>query len=315
MIICAGERTDIPQHYSDWLLNRFAAGYVVVRNPIFPEKLYRFELDPSVVDCVVFCSKDYAPLLDRLHEVTDRFNTYFFYTITAYGADIEPGVPAIDAAVRTLAALSDQVGRQRVVWRFSPILLTETYTKAIVHDAFERIAQAVAPHVSRCIFNFVRIYKKLAWNMPEACEVSPRDKRELVEGFSSTARALGMRLQGCCGDDGYADLGVEPPGCIDLSELGAANGVRFRRLAHRGMSPGCRCFDNRDIGAYETCPNGCRYCYANADHARARLSWLMHDPSSEMLCDRVRPGEVVVPGVQRGLLERGTGAAEQLSLF
>ena len=85
MINNTGGRTDTVQYYTDWLLRRFAEGYVLVRNPRFPEKVTRYELDPAVVDCVVFCSKNYAPILPRLHEITDRFSTYFFYTITAYG--------------------------------------------------------------------------------------------------------------------------------------------------------------------------------------------------------------------------------------
>ena len=96
MIINTGARTDTAQYYTAWLLNRFAEGFVYVRNPLFPHKVTRYELDPSVVDCVVFCSKNYAPLLPRLHEITERFNTYFHYTITAYGRDIEPGVPSIE---------------------------------------------------------------------------------------------------------------------------------------------------------------------------------------------------------------------------
>lgn len=81
------------QYYSDWLLRRFEEGYVLVRNPRYPHLVTRYDLSPDKVDCVVFCSKDYRPILPRLHEVTDRFPAYFFYTITAYGKDVEPGVP------------------------------------------------------------------------------------------------------------------------------------------------------------------------------------------------------------------------------
>ena len=85
MIINTGGRTDTVQYYSEWLLNRFSEGYVLSRNPLFPNKVTRYELTPDKVDCVVFCSKNYKPILSRLHEITDKFNTYFHYTITAYG--------------------------------------------------------------------------------------------------------------------------------------------------------------------------------------------------------------------------------------
>lgn len=71
MIINTGGRTDTVQHYTEWLLNRFSEGYVLSRNPLFPNKVTRYELTPDKVDCVVFCSKDYSPILPRLHEITD----------------------------------------------------------------------------------------------------------------------------------------------------------------------------------------------------------------------------------------------------
>lgn len=65
MIINTGGRTDTVQYYTEWLLNRFAEGYVLSRNPLFPNKVARYELIPDKVDCVVFCSKNYAPILPR----------------------------------------------------------------------------------------------------------------------------------------------------------------------------------------------------------------------------------------------------------
>ena len=92
MILNTGGRTDTVQYYSEWLLNRFREGYVLSRNPLFPNLVNRIELNPDTIDVVVFCSKDYSPILGRLHEINDRFNCYYHYTITAYGTDIEPRV-------------------------------------------------------------------------------------------------------------------------------------------------------------------------------------------------------------------------------
>ena len=81
MIINTGGRTDTVQYYTKWLLRRFSEGYVLVRNPLFPHKVNRYELTPDKVDCVVFCSKNYKPILPHLHEITDRFNTYFHLSL------------------------------------------------------------------------------------------------------------------------------------------------------------------------------------------------------------------------------------------
>ncbi len=166
MIINTGARTDTVQYFSEWLLNRFREGYVLVRNPMFPNNVTRYVLTPDKVDCVVFCSKNYAPILDRLHEITDRFNTYFQYTITAYGKDVEPGVPSIDESIATLKELSSMVGRERVAWRYDPILLTDRYTKDVHRRTFTRMAEDLTPYVGMCIFSFVDMYRKLDVILP-----------------------------------------------------------------------------------------------------------------------------------------------------
>ena len=102
MIINTGGRTDTVQYYTRWLLKRFEEGYVLSRNPLFQHKVTRYELTPDQVDCVVFCSKNYAPILPHINSITERFHTYFHYTITAYGKEIEPGVPGIDESMATL---------------------------------------------------------------------------------------------------------------------------------------------------------------------------------------------------------------------
>lgn len=306
VIINTGMRTDAVQYYSDWLLRRFAEGFVLVRNPRFPEKVTRYRLDPAVVDCVVFCSKDYAPILPRLHEITDRFNAYFFYTITAYGRDVEPGVPPLQESVETLRRLSAQVGKRRVVWRYDPVLLSRAYTTAVHERTFDYLAGQLAPYVDRCVFSFVEPYRKLDRNMPDLLPLMEEERDYMAELLGGIAARHGLPLQICaCSNHGYERYGILPAGCMQLNRMGAANGVRFRPRKHRGMRPGCGCVDTRDIGAYNSCPNRCRYCYANADaEGAARAYRERHDPESPLLLGHVRPGDVVTEAEQHSYLLR-----------
>lgn len=299
MIINTGGRTDTVQYYTEWLLRRFSEGYVLSRNPLFPNKVTRYELTPDQVDCVVFCSKNYRPILPRLHEITDRFHTYFYYTITAYGKDVEPGVPSIRESIETLEALSRQVGRQRVAWRYDPILLTKTYSVKRHIETFEKMARVLSPYIDRCIFSFVEMYKKVEYNMPELIMLTRRDREVLAREFGAIAGKYGIHIQICGTDEDFTRYGIHRSGCMTLDILGKANGISFRNLKHRGMRRGCHCMESRDIGAYDTCMNGCKYCYANKDPQKAFENYRYHDPASPLLLGQVKPEDTIVQGAQK----------------
>ena len=311
MIINTGGRTDTVQYYSEWLLRRFEEGYALSRNPLFPRKISRLGLSPDVVDCVVFCSKNYRPILPRLHEITDRFNSYCYYTITAYGRDVEPGVPPIDESMQTLIELAGIVGRQRVAWRYDPVLLTKTYTVERHLETFDRMARTLAPHIDRCIFSFVEIYEKVKFNMPELVMLTEESMDKLARGMGEIAAKYGIYLQTCGTDGDFSRYGIHSSGCMTLDILGAANNVEFRTLKHKGMRHGCHCIESRDIGAYDTCPNGCKYCYANKDPRKAAENFKLHDPTSPLLLGSARPDDEITQATQRSFLAK----EQQLGLF
>ena len=261
MIINTGGRTDTVQYYAKWLLKRFEEGYVLSRNPLFPNKVSRYELTPEKVDCIQFCSKNYEPILADLYKITDRFNTYFHYTITAYGQDIEPGVPSIENSIEILKRLSVVTGKQRIAWRYDPVLLTDKYTVQTHMKTFSYMAKEIAPYVDRCIFSFVEMYKKLEINMPELIPMTDKDKDMLAKSFGETAKSNNLYIQTCGTNGDYLHYGIYPSGCMTLEIMGNANGISFKDLKHKGTRQGCHCIESRDIGAYDTCLNGCKYCY------------------------------------------------------
>lgn len=312
MILNTGARTDTVQYFSEWLFRRFREGCVYTRNPLFPHKVTRYELSPDRIDCVLFCSKNYAPVLSRLHEITDRYRTYFHFTITAYGREIEPGVPSIDDSVGTLKMLSALVGRQKVAWRYDPVLLTREYTIERHLDTFAYLAEQLAPHIDRCIFSFVEMYKKLQANMPELIPLTERDKERLAEGLGKIAAKYGIYLQTCGTNGDWSRYGIHPSGCATLEILGRANGCEFKDLKHRGLREGCHCIESRDIGAYDTCLNGCKYCYANKSPQKAQENYLLHDPDSPLLLGHLEEGDTLLQGDQKSFLK---SVSRQSSLF
>ncbi len=303
MILNISGRTDIVNYYSDWLFKRFKEGYVLSRNSLFPNSVRHYELTPDKIDCIIFGSKNYAPILDRIHQIAEKFNTYFYYTITAYGRDIEPGVPDIDTSINHLRALAAIVGAQRVAWRYDPILLTKDYTIAQHLDTFESIAKRLVGCIDRCIFSFVEMYKKHAINLPELIPITVEDMNEIARGLGRIAAKYGFVLQTCGPEENYARYGIETSGCVTLDILGSANNLQFRNLKHKGFRKGCHCIDSRDIGALNSCLNGCKYCYANKNAQLPRENYSLHDPCSPLLIGHLKPTDRLEPGSQKTFLK------------
>lgn len=303
MIINTGSRTDTVQYYSDWLLKRFKEGFVYSRNPLFPNIVTRYELNPNILDCVVFCSKNYEPILDRLTEITDKFNTYFHYTITAYGRDIEPNVPTIDESIETLIKLSKIVGKQRIAWRYDPILLTKKYTKQVHYNTFDYMSKRLSPHIDRCIFSFVDMYKKLETNMPEIIILNNNDKIEIAKNIGSIAKKHNMIIQTCATIEDFKQFRILQTGCMTSEILGNANNITFKKVRHSGNRQGCKCIENRNIGDYDTCPNGCKYCYANKNPQIAQENYKKHNPNDLMILGNLKPTDEIQQSNQKSYLE------------
>lgn len=303
MILNVSGRTDVVQYYSDWMFNRFRKGEVLVRNPIYPNKITHYDLSPKKIDCVVFCSKNYAPVLDRINEITDKYNTYFYYTITAYGKDLEPGVPSIDESIDTLIKLEKLVGKCRVAWRYDPVLLTKKYTIQQHLITFEHMAARLSGHIDRCVFSFVELYKKLEYNMNELILFTEEDMNLLAQGFGSIALKYKIPIQTCACQTDYSCYGIKGSGCVTLPILAKANGIEFRQLKHSGMRNGCKCMIYNDIARYDTCINGCKYCYANQNPEIALQNYALYDCDSPMLIDNIQQGDIISYSKQTSFLE------------
>lgn len=128
MIISASRRTDIPTYYSEWFFNRIKEGFVYVRNPMNPAQISKISLDPGVVDRIVFWTKNPIPMLDWLSEL-EQCVYYFQFTLNAYAQDVETHVPNKQKViVPAFQKLSDQIGSERVLWRYDPIFLSDTFS-------------------------------------------------------------------------------------------------------------------------------------------------------------------------------------------
>jgi len=284
MIISASRRTDIPAYYSDWFLNRLAAGLVRVANPFNPRQVREVLLRPQDVDCFVFWSKNPAPLLQRLSAL-QAYKFYFQFTLNPYDKDVEPGLPEKSDLLKTFSALAQAVGAARVVWRYDPIVVTPKYSLAWHKRSFATYCRALAGKARLVVISFVDAYRGAAAGLRELEAMSLTEEMlgEIAGSFAETAAKFGLSIESCCEPVDLRRFNIQPGRCIDDRIISELAGQKLELPHDRNQRPGCGCVASVDIGAYSTCPAGCRYCYANKGAARVASNCRHHDPSSPFL--------------------------------
>lgn len=304
MILSASRRTDIPRFYADWFLNRLRAGYALARNPMNHSQISRISLDPAVVDCIVFWTKDASPLLQKLPELDARgFRYCFQYTITPYGGDMEPRLPAKDAIVENFQALSSAIGSSRMRWRYDPILIDARYTPAFHAEAFRKLCRRLCGYTDTVVISFIDLYAK--FRHTGLREIPPETVEALAASIGQTAKKYGLHVQTCCETAVLSAHGIQPGACLDRTFLENACGYGLDIKPDKGQRKDCSCMESIDIGAYNTCPGGCAYCYATAKQQTAENNYGRHDPQGEFLSGTLRQDDKIYDRKQKSLRTGG----------
>jgi hypothetical protein len=258
-------------------------GTVCVRNPYYPGQVQGYRLEPSLVDSVVFCSKNPQPMLARLGEIA-QLRPFFFVTITPYGRDIEPNVPDCHEVAATLVELSSILGSHSVCWRYDPIFLNGDYTAARHVEAFSELCALLEGSVSTCVISFLQPYAQTPRNFPGVGEPTLQERRTLLETMVPVAGARGIEIRTCADYAGTRIDGLGESGCVTREMLRRYTGIEAPALPGGPKRAGCKCdLPTRDIGVYNTCPHGCKYCYANHDMKQVMANYRKHDPESPLL--------------------------------
>lgn len=284
MIISCSRRTDIPAFYSDWFFNRLCEGYVLVRNPMNSEQRRNVSLAPPDVDCLVFWTKNPAPILDRLHLLKD-YHYYFQFTLTPYDKDIEPNLPPKAQILDTFLRLSDKIGPKRIIWRYDPILLSDNITIEYHGDHFEEIAKRLLGYTEKCVISFIDVYRHIQSGM-SSLSIRPPDEFEmhaLAKKLARIAENYKMKVETCAEKINLVDLGIGHGKCIDDCLISELTGLNLKIAKDKNQRELCGCVSSIDIGVYNTCRHLCRYCYANVSHKKIEKNQLLHYSQSSLL--------------------------------
>lgn len=294
MILSVSRRTDIPAFYSEWFFNRLKEGFVYVRNPMSIHQVSKIVLTPEVIDCIVFWSKNPTPMLSRSEELND-YMYYFQYTINAYDKELEVRVPRKENVINTFRKLSDQIGPKRVIWRYDPIILSPQLDKEYHLCYFEELAKRLEGYTNTCVISFVDLYKKIQSNLKDTQprEPSLSEMVELAAKMCLIAARHGMTIQTCAEEIALESVGVKHGKCIDNALIEDLLGVKLVVSKDPNQRKECGCVQSIDIGEYNTCAHGCKYCYANFKESIVESNRAIHDPNSPLLIGHVGNDDVV----------------------
>ncbi len=292
MIINTGQRTDIPAFYSEWFANRIKEGYVMVRNPYFPQLVTRFLLDPKVVDIIGFCTKNPKPMLKYL-DILKPYGQIWFVTITAYDNDIEPNVPPIDDVIESFIKLSKYLGKDKVIWRYTPIIINDKYSVLKHIETFKYILERIKDYTSYVVYGFLDLYDKIK-NNTSFVDGSDEDKIRITREFKKLCDKYNLSLRLCSKEKWLKEYGVDINGCIRLEDYEKALGkyliIKDKMEARKNY---CSCYLSNDIGAYNSCLHLCKYCYANGMVDTIKRNNKMHDKKSPFLIGNRKNDDIV----------------------
>ena len=296
MILSASRRTDLPGYYSEWFINRLKEGYALYRNPMNHAQVCRVNLSVENVDGIVFWTKDPGPMMDKLEQMDLMGYSYYFqFTLTPYGKEIEQNVRDKREVLATFRQLSDRIGKERVLWRYDPIILNDTYSRDYDRKQFASLCRELSGYTDICTISFVDVYHKLSKRVKEQVvrEISSEEMHHLAAELVQLAKLYHIELRACCETTDLSADGIKPAACIDKEIMERICGHSITVKKDRSQRTGCGCVQSVDIGAYNTCRNGCIYCYANHSEASIIKNCERHDMGSPMLIGNLDLGDLL----------------------
>jgi hypothetical protein len=312
LIISASRSTDIPAFYGDWFMERQKKGYVKWKSPFGGNPVY---VSFAKARVFVFWSKDPAPFFVHLHALNlTGCRYYFLFTLNDYEREgLEPYVPPLDERIATFIRLSRHTGKERIVWRYDPLVLSGGITVTDLLEKIRYIGDLLHPFTGRLVISFVDIakYKKVRRNLQAqgfsgVREFTDLEVTEFCEGLASLNERWGLTINACGERRDLSAHGIGQGQCISYDLMVrefAADEVLMdflqpegqgllsgkmpapspaRRLKDPGQRGTCGCIVSKDIGQYNTCRHLCAYCYANVSPDGVRQHYMRYLEDARM---------------------------------
>jgi DNA repair photolyase len=308
VIVSASRATDIPAFFGEWFMNRLKAGYTKWRNPFNGTWLYvSFEM----ARLFIFWTKNPKPMTQHINYLDEHgLNYYFQFTLNDYDDEkLEPNLPCIEKRIETFCRLSEQIGKEKVIWRYDPLILTSRIGMEELLKKVENVGNQLRNYTKKLVFsfadikNYIRVQKNLQKNYIAYKEFDERTMNEFADGLRKLNNKWQLELASCCEEISLEKYGINHNKCVDNDLIAKLfhddrmllnllrvdkhyqqemfdntdnRSIQRIKLKDKGQRLNCGCIISRDIGEYSTCLHLCEYCYANASKHEVMTNWNLH---------------------------------------
>lgn len=281
-VISASRRTDMPAFFYEWLQAALDKEVVEVPNPMFSNKTYSVDLNPSKVHTIVLWSKNFKNVLvNPMH--LEKYNLYFQYTINSYSKFLEPNVPDYNTTLKILEGLLKKYTPGQFNIRFDPIIIStggETDPTPDVPErarlfVFERLCRdlkSLGMENCRVTTSYLAMYPQVKARLEklglDMVKLSEGGQIYFFERMAEMAQKYGIMLYSCASPILEKVSGIRKGHCIDGELLEKLFGGRVKKSKDNGQREACGCTYSKEIGIYSKsidgmkCLHGCKYCYA-----------------------------------------------------
>lgn len=278
MIISASRRTDIPSYYSEWFVNRLEEGFLYVKNPMNSKQVSKISLLPEDVECIVFWTKNPRPILEHLDKL-EKYNYYFQFSLTSYDSSIEKNLPAKSTLVPIFKKLSEKIGSEKVIWRYDPILMSSKIDVKYHIETFKLLAEKLNGYTEKCVISFLDEYPKIQKRLRDNRIRAPYtdEVMQISKAISEIALLNNISVETCSEKYDLSEYDIKHGKCIDDELIRRISGLSGEVVKDKNQREECGCVKSIDIGSYNSCSNGCVYCYANF-HKNINISINVNSP-------------------------------------